>query len=393
MMRNSGLMQIAPGDQQRRDRADRDARIAASPAPASPPSRAPAAAISASSGTMARSWNSRIEKPSGRAWCWWCLPARGSAWRRRSRTAPGRSRRSIAAGQSRPASRRASAGEQEPVTTTCARPSPKIVAPQRPQPRRLELQADDEQQEHDAEFGDLQDLLAAGDQPRRRADGDAGGEIAEHGAEPEALEQRRGDHRAAEQQQDFGIDRRCRHCHAIFPALKGLCSKASGPAVAATRPLPHPLHKHGRNNRWCSKRRSQTRQAAIRLRQKPGNHHEKQRRCLQAGRPRRGAGRGGEAGRRRCGRRGGRARPLVQRFGAARQGGGTEGLRGRRHVAARLRRQAGRQRFGDGGSDPTQLAERAVAMAKVSPEDPYQGLADPALLAKTSAISISSTRP
>jgi PmbA protein len=34
-------------------------------------------------------------------------------------------------------------------------------------------------------------------------------------------------------------------------------------------------------------------------------------------------------------------------------------------------------------SDPNQLAERAVAMAKVSPEDPYQGLANPALLAKT----------
>jgi PmbA protein len=31
-------------------------------------------------------------------------------------------------------------------------------------------------------------------------------------------------------------------------------------------------------------------------------------------------------------------------------------------------------------SDPAALAERAVAMAKVSPEDPYQGLADPALL-------------
>ncbi|RWE93713.1 DNA gyrase modulator, partial [Mesorhizobium sp.] len=33
-------------------------------------------------------------------------------------------------------------------------------------------------------------------------------------------------------------------------------------------------------------------------------------------------------------------------------------------------------------SDPKALAERAVAMAKVSPEDPYQGLADPALLVK-----------
>jgi PmbA protein len=33
-------------------------------------------------------------------------------------------------------------------------------------------------------------------------------------------------------------------------------------------------------------------------------------------------------------------------------------------------------------SDPATLAERAVAMAKVSPQDPYQGLADPALLVK-----------
>lgn len=33
-------------------------------------------------------------------------------------------------------------------------------------------------------------------------------------------------------------------------------------------------------------------------------------------------------------------------------------------------------------SDPKTLAERAVAMAKVSPEDPYQGLADSALLVK-----------
>jgi PmbA protein len=34
-------------------------------------------------------------------------------------------------------------------------------------------------------------------------------------------------------------------------------------------------------------------------------------------------------------------------------------------------------------SDPKVLAERAVAMAKVSPEDPYQGLADQTLLTKT----------
>src|SRR5215510_3885513 len=34
-------------------------------------------------------------------------------------------------------------------------------------------------------------------------------------------------------------------------------------------------------------------------------------------------------------------------------------------------------------SDADTLAERAVAMARVSPEDPYQGLAAPSLLAKS----------
>ena len=37
------------------------------------------------------------------------------------------------------------------------------------------------------------------------------------------------------------------------------------------------------------------------------------------------------------------------------------------------------------GADPATLAERAVAMAKFSPEDPYEGLADAAMLAKTIA--------
>ena len=45
-------------------------------------------------------------------------------------------------------------------------------------------------------------------------------------------------------------------------------------------------------------------------------------------------------------------------------------------------------------SDADALAERAVAMARVSPEDPYQGLADPARLAKIDPrISTFSTTP
>ncbi|MEM7290384.1 MAG: DNA gyrase modulator, partial [Pseudomonadota bacterium] len=37
--------------------------------------------------------------------------------------------------------------------------------------------------------------------------------------------------------------------------------------------------------------------------------------------------------------------------------------------------------------NPQTLAERAVAMARVSPEDPFQGLADPSLIATQEAIS------
>ena len=112
----------------------------------------------------------------------------------------------VAAGQSSPASRCASPASSDAGDHDLRQAEPENLAPQAPQPRRLELEADDEQQEDDAELGDVQDFFAAGDQPRCRADGDAGGEVAEDGAETDALEQRRRDHRAAEQQQNFGID-------------------------------------------------------------------------------------------------------------------------------------------------------------------------------------------
>src|SRR5947199_4891948 len=46
------------------------------------------------------------------------------------------------------------------------------------------------------------------------------------------------------------------------------------------------------------------------------------------------------------------------------------------------RRQAVVSTNDTGGDAVTKLAERAVAMARVAPEDPYAGLADPALLAR-----------
>ena len=52
---------------------------------------------------------------------------------------------------------------------------PEDLAPQAPQPRRLHLQADDEQEHDDAELGDVQDRLRVGEQPQaERADDQAG---------------------------------------------------------------------------------------------------------------------------------------------------------------------------------------------------------------------------
>ena len=81
---------------------------------------------------------------------------------------------------------------------------PEDLAPQAPQPRRLHLEPDDEQEHHHAELGDMQDRLRAGEQLQpERADHQAGGQVAQHRAEPGALEQRNGDHRRAEQRDDM----------------------------------------------------------------------------------------------------------------------------------------------------------------------------------------------
>ena len=48
------------------------------------------------------------------------------------------------------------------------RAEPEDLAPQAPQPRRLHLQPDDEEEHHDAEFGDVQDGLRVGEDCRGR---------------------------------------------------------------------------------------------------------------------------------------------------------------------------------------------------------------------------------
>ena len=131
-----------------------------------------------------------------------------------------------------------------------------------------------------------------------RADRHAGREIAEHGAEPDALEQRRGDDGAAEQEQHFGIDRSL-HCHVQRPSR----SRASISLLCR-----RPIAQAWRNNRWFA---ATWRNHA--LDSTAGLAMIDQLRCLQACRPRRRSGRSRQPRRRRRRRRGRRARPLDER--------------------------------------------------------------------------------
>ena len=100
---------------------------------------------------------------------------------------------------------------------------------------------------------------------------------------------------------------------------------------------------------------------------------------------RRAARRGRARGRRRRSRRGRDARGVAIGRSARKSGRGVGALRRRRHGTAR----PGRTPAGGGFDERHQrrvasnaLAERAVAMARVAPEDRFAGLADPALLAR-----------
>ena len=79
------------------------------------------------------------------------------------------------------------------------------------------LQADHEQEHHHAELGGMQDGLRIGEPPEpERADGQAGGEIAQHRAEPKPAEQRHHDHCRAQQSDDFHqFTGTCFHRHAV----------------------------------------------------------------------------------------------------------------------------------------------------------------------------------
>ena len=106
---------------------------------------------------------------------------------------------------------------------------------------------------------------------------------------------------------------------------------------------------------------------------------QKPARSVGADRSRSASGRGGQARRRRCRRCGRRARRVAGRRNPRRQCRGVRARRGRRRGLARADRAASRRWCRPTISWPMShtLAERAVAMARIAPEDKYAGLADP----------------
>ena len=77
-------------------------------------------------------------------------------------------------------------------------------APHDPQARRLQLQPDDEEQQHDAELGDVRDAADVTDEVETpRADDETGGHVAEDRGQPREAEQRHRDDGRG--QQDHGL--------------------------------------------------------------------------------------------------------------------------------------------------------------------------------------------
>ena len=85
------------------------------------------------------------------------------------------------------------------------RPQAKHVAAHDPQARRLQLQADDEQQQHDAELGDLREPADVADQVQAPwADDQARGDVAEDRGQAHQAKQRHRDDGGGQQDRGFG---------------------------------------------------------------------------------------------------------------------------------------------------------------------------------------------
>ena len=150
-------------------------------------------------GTIDRSWNSRIEKARSPCGVLSSFSARsiGStcAVDERPSGSPIAKRR-LGRNAEREIEKRA---EREAAQRHLEQPETEDILAQPPQPARLKLETDDEQQQRDADLGDVLDQLRLLEQAEHgRADQRAGHDVAEGGAEPEPAERGHENQRDAE---------------------------------------------------------------------------------------------------------------------------------------------------------------------------------------------------
>ena len=144
------------------------------------------------------------------------------------------------------AERHADPGEEQDTEADLGKAETKDFLPHRPEAGGLHLKADDKQEHHHAEFGDMQDGRRLGEHPEaERADDETGGEIAKHRAKADLLEQ--GHRKNGRPQQDHDRGKINRMGGVSFgghdfplrtasrPVLKGLAAHAT-PALPGAWP-------------------------------------------------------------------------------------------------------------------------------------------------------------
>ena len=116
----------------------------------------------------------------------------------------------------------ADAGEHRSGQQDLRAAEPEYGVAHGPKPLRAQLQADQEQQQDDAELGEVQDLLrlVVGERPADRvgAEQHADDEVAEHGADAEPARQRPGDGEGGEQDR-YLVQRYADHHDSPRPTL------------------------------------------------------------------------------------------------------------------------------------------------------------------------------
>ncbi len=128
-------------------------------------------------------------------------------------------------------------GQQRAAHGDLGSAQPENLPAQAPEPGRLHLQADDEQEHHHAQLGDMQNGLRIGEQAKAIGpDQQPAGQVAEHGAQTQAAEDRNRDDARPEQGHDFYEFGGAFSCHAVLLHRRHRTEWAKEPVSASARP-------------------------------------------------------------------------------------------------------------------------------------------------------------